>query len=64
LVFTFAPNEYFNNTELTKTMNMDKEDKEMCKEALGTLIDWKEGKNITQKIINKKKKNKSKFLDK
>ncbi len=59
LTFTFAPNEYFKNTELTKTMIMDKEDSDICKETIGTEIQWNEGKNVTMKTIKKKQKNKS-----
>jgi hypothetical protein len=58
----FAPNEYFKNTELTKTMIMDKDDAGMCKEAQGTEIQWNDGKNVTVKTIKKKQKNKSKKL--
>ena len=56
----FAPNEYFKNTELIKTMFMDKDDDSMCKEAQGTEIQWNEGKDVTVKTIKKKQKNKSK----
>lgn len=38
---------------------MDKDDREMCKEAKGTEIEWNPGKNVTQKIIKKKQKAKS-----
>ena len=58
VIFTFAPNEYFKNSELTKIMMMDKEDKEICKETKGTEIQWNEGKNVTVSIIKKKQKNK------
>lgn len=58
ITFTFAPNEYFANTELTKTMIMDKDDEDICKETKGTEIQWKEGKNTTVKTIKKKQKNK------
>ncbi len=58
-MFTFEPNEFFKNTELTKTMIMDTEDDEMCKETIGCEIQWNEGKDTTKKIIKKKQKNKS-----
>jgi nucleosome assembly protein 1-like 1 len=57
LVFKFAPNEYFTNQELTKTIKMS-EGVDEYNETEGTEIDWKEGKNITKKIIKKKQKNK------
>lgn len=57
LVFKFAPNEYFTNQELTKTIKIPDGETEY-QEAEGTEINWKEGKNITKKIIKKKQKNK------
>ena len=39
-------------------MIMDEEDNEMCKEAQGSTIQWKEGKDVTTKTIKKKQKNK------
>ena len=62
IVMVFSPNEYFKNTELVKTMIMDKDDEDMCKEARGTEIQWNEGKDVTTKTSKKKKKNKSKAL--
>eukprot|EP00826_Nyctotherus_ovalis_P038292 TRINITY_DN3580_c0_g1_i15.p1 TRINITY_DN3580_c0_g1~~TRINITY_DN3580_c0_g1_i15.p1 ORF type:complete len:274 (+),score=112.40 TRINITY_DN3580_c0_g1_i15:433-1254(+) len=58
IIFKFAPNEYFANTELVKTMVMDKIDDQICKETIGTEIEWKEGKNVTVKVTKKKQKNK------
>jgi len=67
LEFHFSPNDYFTNTALTKTYKMKSEpDKEdpfafdgpdiyACS---GCKIDWKKGKNITQKQIKKKQKHK------
>lgn len=67
LEFHFGPNDYFTNTALTKTYKMKSEpDKEdpfafdgpdiyACS---GCKIDWKKGKNITQKQIKKKQKHK------
>ncbi|XP_057366273.1 nucleosome assembly protein 1-like 1-B [Daphnia carinata] len=69
LDFHFTPNDYFENTILTKTYDMkcvpDEEDPfsfegpeiHKCK---GTTIDWKKGKNVTVKTIKKKQKHKSK----
>jgi len=62
ITFTFAPNDYFTNTQLTKTMIMDKKDDQICKETIGTEIEWKEGKNVTVKVTSKKQKNKSKSV--
>jgi nucleosome assembly protein 1-like 1 len=62
IIFTFAPNDYFTNTELTKIMIMDKKDDQICKETIGTKIQWKEGKNVTVKTTTKKQKNKSKSI--
>lgn len=51
LVFTFGPNDYFTNTELKKTVEMD-EDEEPVK-TTGTKIQWKDGKNTTVKVTKK-----------
>jgi len=56
LVFTFSPNDYFTNEELIKTIIINKNDIDDCKETDGTKINWKEGKNVTKKTIKKKKK--------
>lgn len=69
LEFFFSPNEFFENTVLTKTYEMKCAADEMdpfsfegpeihkCK---GSKIDWKKGKNVTVKTIKKKQKHKSK----
>lgn len=69
LEFFFSPNEYFENSVLTKSYDMkcmpDEEDPfsfegpeiHKCK---GTPIEWKKGKNVTVKTIKKKQKHKSK----
>ncbi|ODM96615.1 Nucleosome assembly protein 1-like 1-B [Orchesella cincta] len=67
LLFHFSPNEWFTNSVLTKTYEMkcevDLQDPfgfegpEIinCK---GCTIDWKEGKNITVRVVEKKQKHK------
>lgn len=67
LEFQFSPNDYFTNSALTKTYRMKSEpDKDdpfsfdgpdifACS---GCKIDWKKGKNITQKQVKKKQKHK------
>lgn len=67
LEFQFSPNDFFTNTALTKTYRMKSEpDKDdpfsfdgpdifACS---GCKIDWKKGKNITQKQVKKKQKHK------
>ena len=62
IIFTFAPNDYFTNIQLTKAMIMDKKDDQICKETIGTEIEWKERKNVTVKVTTKKQKNKSKSV--
>merc|ERR1711948_139740 len=70
LHFSFAPNDYFSNTVLTKEYEMKCEPSEddpfgfegpeifKCK---GCTINWKEpGKNLTVKTVKKKQKHKSK----
>lgn len=56
IVFTFEKNEYFTNTELTKTFKMTKQN--IIEKCEGTQIQWKEGKNVTEKKVKKKSKNK------
>jgi len=56
LIFTFGPNEYFENEVLEKHFQM-KEEKE-CKKTTATDLKWKEGKNLTKKSVTKKQKNK------
>jgi len=56
IVFHFEPNEYFSNTLLKKTFTMKDEENPVKSE--GTIIDWKEGKNVTKKTVKKKQKNK------
>lgn len=54
--FYFSPNEYFENTCLAvKFIMVDEEEAEGSK---ATEIKWKEGKNITKKVVIKKQKNK------
>lgn len=57
VTFTFAPNDYFTNTVLTKTIVVDTEEQRPV-ESTGTPIQWKEGKNVTVKTVQKKQKNK------
>ncbi|CAD8113431.1 unnamed protein product [Paramecium primaurelia] len=54
---TFAPNDYFTNTVLTKRFIFEKAGETPVKSE-STHIEWKEGKNVTQKKVSKKQKNK------
>lgn len=56
LVFTFGPNDYFENDVLTKTFYM--KDEKDCEKTSGVDIKWKDGKNLTKKSVTKKQKNK------
>jgi len=67
LIFHFAPNEYFSNLTLVKYYTLQiKEDAQDPFEydgpeiiaCDGCKIDWKEGKNVTVKLIKKKQKHK------
>ena len=60
IIFKFAPNEYFIDEVLTKTIIIDKNDNQICKETIGSQIHWRDGKNVTVKLV-KKKKNKSNY---
>jgi len=55
-VFHFAPNEYFENQQLSVKFIMI--DEQEVGKIEGTDIKWKEGKDITKKTITKKQKNK------
>lgn len=60
LEFTFAENEFFTNTKITKTYFMaDGDDDPVLEKAEGTPIDWAPGKNVTVKIKKKKQRNKN-----
>jgi len=54
--FHFAENEYFENSTLSLKVTMA--DEEVPEKIEASEIKWKEGKNITQKTIKKRKKNK------
>ena len=51
--FHFSENEWFSNTILHKEFDLDDD---TIKKGTGDKIEWKEGKNITIKIVKKKKK--------
>lgn len=56
IIFTFEKNEHFTNTELKKSFYQSKQN--IVEKCEGTVINWKEGKNITEKKVKKKQKNK------
>jgi len=57
LKMAFGENEFFSNAEpLAVTLEFEAEDE--VKEIRGTTIEWKEGKDATQKKIKKKQKHK------
>jgi len=67
LEFHFSPNDYFTDSVLTKTYQMnsvpDKEDPFSFDgpeifACTGCTIGWKKGKNVTQKLVKKKQKQK------
>lgn len=67
LEFLFTPNDYFTNTALTKSYKMKSEPDEDdpfsfegpdIVSCTGCKIDWKVGKNVTQKQVKKKQKHK------
>jgi len=55
VTFYFSENEWFTNTKLTKIFESVGE---VTKKSSGDQILWKEGKNITVKIVKKKNKKK------
>ena len=56
LKFTFEKNDYFDNEVLKKSFIMTKQN--IIEKCEGTEIAWKDGKNVTEKKIKKKQKNK------
>ncbi|VDN30339.1 unnamed protein product [Gongylonema pulchrum] len=65
LVFHFGPNEYFTQTELKKWYELQVHPKPdeifdydgpLVINTKGTQIDWKDGKNVTKKVIKKKQR--------
>jgi nucleosome assembly protein 1-like 1 len=68
LVFTWSPNEWFSNAQLTKEYHLKCEpdktnpfefDGPEIVSCKGSTIDWKPGKNVTVKLLKKKQKHKS-----
>jgi len=57
LKFTFSENEFFTNEVLNLHVVVDEEEA-TAKEIKSDKINWKEGKNVTEKTISKKQKNK------
>jgi len=56
LIFSFEPNEYFEQTELKKTFHLAKPN--VIEKCEGTTISWKDGRNVTEKKVKKKQHNK------
>ena len=56
LIFRFEKNDYFTDAELKKSFTMSKQN--VIEKCEGTNINWKDGRNVTQKKIKKKSKNK------
>merc|ERR1712224_290887 len=56
--FSFAPNEFFSNSALSKVYYLaDTDDCPVLDKALGTEIQWKPGKNATIRVVKRKTKN-------
>lgn len=51
LRFTFSPNDFFTNPYLDKSFIHG--DKEEIKKTEGSKIEWKDGKDLTRKIVKK-----------
>ncbi len=56
LVFTFEKNDYFSNETLKKSFVMTKQN--IIEKCEGTVINWKDGKDVTVKKVKKKSKKK------
>ena len=65
LIFTFSPNEYFENDILEKTYLYQEEvgysGDFVYDRAIGTEIKWKDDKDLTKEFEIKKQRNKSPF---
>lgn len=55
---TFKDNDYFTNEKLILKIQFKDDSKDEVAETFGTIIDWKDGKDVTSKKIKKKQKNK------
>jgi hypothetical protein len=51
VTFHFSENEWFNNKSIKKEFEIEGDE---IKRSYGDAIDWKEGKNLTVKLIKKK----------
>ncbi|CAD8088224.1 unnamed protein product [Paramecium sonneborni] len=58
LNFEFEDNEHFEGCILTKAYIFEDSDDELPIKQTGSSIKWKEGKNITKRIVKRKQKNK------
>eukprot|EP01055_Gregarina_sp_Pseudo9_P005235 Gregarina_sp_Pseudo_9__5234@NODE_589_length_2542_cov_104_537755_g555_i0_p1_GENE_NODE_589_length_2542_cov_104_537755_g555_i0NODE_589_length_2542_cov_104_537755_g555_i0_p1_ORF_typecomplete_len401_score120_69NAP/PF00956_18/3_1e54RPC/PF03428_13/0_036_NODE_589_length_2542_cov_104_537755_g555_i012672469 len=61
IVFKFAENPFFQNSELTKTFKLEIEGETqdpILLRSIGTTIQWKDGRDITTKTVTKRQKNK------
>ncbi|CAD8161153.1 unnamed protein product [Paramecium octaurelia] len=56
--FEFEDNDHFGACILTKSYVFENSDEEFPTKQKGSQIKWKEGKNITKKIVKRKQKNK------
>jgi nucleosome assembly protein 1-like 1 len=59
LEFVFKPNDFFTNDVLCKTYYMLDSDFHDVDRAQGTVIDWKENRNLTVKTIRKRQRKKN-----
>ena len=62
IIFHFAPNDFFEDTTLTKEYRykdeLDIEGDYLYERAVGSTIHWKEDKDLTQEIEVKRQRNK------
>lgn len=64
VVLTFTDNEWFTNNVLKKTFIYDETDPlgEEPTRTVGTKIEWNDGKNVTEKTVEKKTKKQENWL--
>lgn len=49
----FTPNDFFTNSMLEYVLRFEEGDEEQIEGIIGTVIDWKEGQNVTRKRVRK-----------
>jgi nucleosome assembly protein 1-like 1 len=54
ITLSFGDNDFFSNKELTLTVSFKDSDCEEISKVAGTVVDWKDGKDLSKKKVKKK----------